>query len=104
MGPLRQRGGGVDAVEASHLHVHENDVRVIGRDGVDDLVAVGGGGDEDDVGGALEHDAHEVEHHRVVIDREHADGLFGVRHGRSLRVGSVVSHRGRCQGNLAVAV
>jgi hypothetical protein len=86
-GAAADLAGGLEAVEAGHHHVHEDDVGVELLDGVEGFAAVAGIADDFDFLLVLEEHAEGLAEHRVVIDDEdldaagvHAGGLL-VGHG-----------------------
>ena len=58
---------GIDAVEAGHLDVHDDDVRLALRRYGDGLITGGGLADHLDVGRGIEQGAQRAQNHRMVV-------------------------------------
>jgi hypothetical protein len=85
---LQRPPGGLDAVEARHADVHQDDVHrraVQHREGLD---AVGGLGDDGEVVARVEHHREARPDQLLVVDEQEAHGVVGhVRSSRSGRCG-----------------
>ena len=66
-----------EAVEARHLDVEEDEIRLVGLDRADRLAAVRAGVDDLDILVRLEAELQPLDGERFVIDQDGADGHFG---------------------------